>query len=71
MDYSKLRGKIKEKFCTQRAFAKAIGMNNVSLSKKLCGKTVWTSDEIYIACKALDISICDNAQYFFAEEVAK
>ena len=31
-DYSKLKGKIKEVFGTQSAFAKAMGLSGVSLS---------------------------------------
>ena len=34
-DYSKLRGRIKEKYDTQDAFADAIGIGRVSLSKRL------------------------------------
>lgn len=34
-DYSKLKGKIKEVFGTQSAFAKAMGLSGVSLSSKL------------------------------------
>jgi len=34
-DYRKLRGRIKEKFGTQAAFAKVMGLSDVSVSNKL------------------------------------
>lgn len=69
MSYAKLRGRIREKFGTQEAFADAIGMNTVSLSQRLNGKLEWKTSEIVKACKALDIPLSENVDYFFARKV--
>lgn len=71
MNYSKLRGKIKEVFGTQESFAEAMGMNKVSMSHRLNGKLEWKTTEIYQACKLLQIPLEDNASYFFVPEVKK
>lgn len=65
MSYAKLRGLIREKFHTQEAFAKAMGMNPASLSSKLTGKTEWTRVEIEKACILLDIPLAEAHLYFF------
>lgn len=66
MTYPKLRGAIREKFGTQGAFAKAIGMSKATLSGKLTGKTEWTRQEIEDACNVLGVPIADALDYFFA-----
>lgn len=65
MNESKLRGRIREKFGTQEAFAEAVGMANTTLSAKLNGKTDWKRQEIEDACRLLDISAADIPLYFF------
>ena len=67
MRYAKLRGKIREVFGTQEAFAEAIGMNTVSLSQRLNGKLEWKISEIALSCKVLGIPLKDNAEYFFTK----
>lgn len=37
-NYSKLRGRVVEKFGTQRAFAKQLDLSERSISRKLSGK---------------------------------
>jgi len=71
MSYAKLRGRIKEVYGTQSAFAKAINMSNVSVSHRLNGKLEWKSVEIVKACQALNIPLSENAEYFFTKEVKK
>lgn len=68
-DYSKLRGRIVEKFDTQRAFAKAIGLSQRSLSLKLQGKLFFRQDEIERAINLLCIKPEDINKYFFAQNV--
>ena len=63
--YAKLRGKIKEKFGTQEYFAKAMNLNNATLSLKLNEKTQWKREEILLACEKLDISLDEISSYFF------
>lgn len=65
MSYPKLRGRIREKFGTQDAFAKALGMDPSSLSSKLNGKTEWTRTEIEKACVLLEIPLDEAHLYFF------
>lgn len=63
-NYSKLQGKIKERFNTQSAFAQALGISSTSLSKKLHNKTEFTQSEIKKAGYLLDI---EPELYFFNE----
>lgn len=69
-DYSKLRGKIREMFKTESAFAEVMGMSRATLSAKLVGKNNWKQDEILEAMKVLGIPRRDVFTYFFTEEVA-
>lgn len=70
-DYSKLRGKIREKFKTQDAFAMAAGLSRTALSQKLNGHVEFTQDEMYNACKILEVSLKNLDDYFFKEKVHK
>lgn len=69
MSYAKLRGKIREVFGTQEAFAEAIEMNTVSLSQRLNGRVEWKISEIAKACEVLNIPLAENAEYFFTAKV--
>ena len=68
MNYSKLRGKIREVFAVNENFAKAIGMDLSSLSAKLNNKSPWKREEIEKACSLLHIPIEDVYLYFFSKE---
>lgn len=63
--YAKLRGKIREVFGTQDAFAKAMNLNTASVSLKLNDRTQWKREEIVLACEQLNISLEDVSAYFF------
>lgn len=54
-NYSKLRGKIKEKFTTQSAFAKELGISSVSLSAKLNNRVEFSQMEMDRCCELLEI----------------
>lgn len=69
-DYRKLRGRIKEKFGTQSAFAKAIGVSDVSLSNKLNNNVEWGQEEMEMSILLLDIAHTDIHSYFFTHKVA-
>ncbi|MFR0778592.1 MAG: DUF739 family protein [Zhenhengia sp.] len=70
-DYSKLRGKIVEKYGTQCLFAKALGVSERTLSLKLNGRIYFTQIEIKRILELLDVdSNCVNT-YFFTEKVQK
>lgn len=68
-DYNKLRGRIREVFNTQSAFAKAIGMSTTSLSAKLNNLVEFSQKEIDRAVKLLKISQEEIPIYFFTPEV--
>ena len=68
-DYSRLRGRIVEKFGTIQTFSKAFGITNPTMSAKLNGKSSFTSDEIVKACELLDIDPSEINAYFFAVAV--
>lgn len=65
LSYAKLRGKIREVFCTNERFAAAMEMDASSLSSKLNNKTPWKREEIEKACALLGIPIEEVYLYFF------
>ncbi len=64
-EYSKLLGRIIEKFGTQAKFAEAMGLSERSLSLKLNGKVGFKQNEITKACQLLDITGAEITSYFF------
>lgn len=70
-DYSKLIGRIIEKFGSRRAFAKACGFTETTISKKLSGKMAITTDDIinWSSPELLDIDGSDISDYFFTQIV--
>ena len=68
-DYSKLRGKIVEKFGSQSEFSKAMGCSERTLSLKLTGKRSWKQPEICKALSILGLSDNDVKEFFFTPEV--
>lgn len=68
-DYSKLLGKITEKFGTQANFAEAMGMSERSISLKLNNRTSWKDSEISKAVEILGINPEDIPSYFFKYKV--
>lgn len=69
--YAKLRQKIKERFKTQEAFAKALGISRTSLNLKLNNAAEFSQNEIVKAVDLLDLKSTDVDGYFFAVEVQK
>ena len=68
-DYSKLRGRIKEKFGTQSEFSKRLGLSEVSVSNKLNNIVDWGQEEMESAIDILEIPSSEIHAYFFAHEV--
>jgi hypothetical protein len=68
-DYSKLKGKIKEVYGTQAAFAEAMDMAQTSLSFKLNNTSEWSQDEMERAMDLLRIPRTSVRTYFFAHLV--
>ena len=67
-NYSKLEGRIVEKFGSRRAFAEAYGVSENTMSRKLNGKSaISTSDIIRMSSEDfLDIPAEMYHEYFFA-----
>lgn len=70
-DFSKLRGRIIEKFGSVRAFAKAYGWSLTTMSRKLNGKTAFSVADIERMSKPefLDIQPSEYHTYFFKIKV--
>lgn len=70
-DYSKLRGRIIEKYNNQIEFAKHMDWSERTLSLKLNGKVAWKQPEICKAIGLLGLSDEDIRPYFFEKKVQK
>ncbi len=71
-DFSKLRGRIKEIYGTQTAFATAMLINEATLSNKLNNNVEFSPKEIYRACLLLCIDLKKELTlYFFTPKVQK
>ena len=68
-DFSKLSGKIVEKYGTQYNFSIALGLSERSLSLKLNNKVGWRDEEMERAIELLDLDLNDIQAYFFANSV--
>ena len=68
-NYSKLLGRIVEKFGSQGRFASAAGMSERTLSLKLNNHRPFTQPEITNVGKLLEIDESDIAVYFFTLQV--
>lgn len=66
-NFSKLRGRIVERFGSASAFAKVAGFTDPALSARLNNKTPWSCDEIHAVCvpEILDIPPEEIHVYFF------
>ncbi|BBB91017.1 MAG TPA: DUF739 family protein [Methylomusa anaerophila] len=69
--YNKLKGKIKEKFGTQEAFAKKLGISRTSLSLKLNNFSEFTQKEILDSMALLGLPGIEVDKYFFTLKVQK
>ena len=64
-EYSKLRGRIREKLGTEGKFAEKIGRSSNYVSKVFKNGTVLTQEDIRKAVDVLDIPIDQIGEYFF------
>lgn len=63
--YSKLRGRIIEKYGTLSRFAKAINLSQTSLSAKMTCKTGLSQEDMDKWAELLDIKLAEYGDYFF------
>ena len=66
LKYAKLRGAIRERLGSEGVLAVKLGMNPVTLSKKLNGKTDWKKNEIERTLEYLVIPRSEVYDYFFS-----
>ena len=64
--YQKLRGRIVEKFGTQEAFCKELGISSVTMSSRMTGKTGFTYNDIIEWSSLLDIPTEEIGEFFYA-----
>ena len=64
-DYSKLTGRIIEKFGSRAAFARSAGTTLHSVSKKLNNAAKLSQDDIFLWSEILEIDDADIRAYFF------
>ena len=67
-DYQKLKGKIKEVYNSQKAFAEALGHDEIWVSARLNNAIQWRTKDIVAACKLLGIPLEQAHKYFFVEK---
>lgn len=70
-DFSKLNGRIVERFGTRSNFATVAGYTKSQLSARLNNQVHFPADEIYELCtpELLDLDISDIPVYFFTPKV--
>lgn len=68
--FAKLRGRIVEKIGSQGALCQKLGWHHDKLSRKLNGRTGWTSRDVTAICEILDIPIAEAGEYFFEQKTA-
>lgn len=68
-DYSKLQGKIVEKFKNNGNFATKMGLSERTISLKINNKVDFKQNEITKACKLLNIPNSKINDYFFTKIV--
>ena len=69
MDYSKLRGRIIEKFGKQGTFAETIGWSEKSVSEWLNNQKYWPHEAMINAVEALEIPCDEVGIYFFTRMI--
>lgn len=68
-DYSKLKGRIIEKFGTQTNFVKKFGVSENTFSLKMNNKLRFSTDDIIKISDMLEINGDDIGSYFFTTKV--
>ncbi len=68
-DYSKLKGKIVEKYGSNAKFAEDMEWSERTLSLKLNNKVAWKQPEIVKAIELLSLNEEDSTRYFFKLQV--
>ena len=70
-DYSKLLGRIKEKYGNRENLIPKISISSTSLNLRLTNKLKFDQQDIKELCEALDIQEDEISAYFFTIKVRK
>lgn len=70
-DYSKLRGRIVEKYGTIDNFAKKIKRSKTFVSGVINNKAMLRQDDLVCWCDTLDIEYADIGEFFLTVEFSK
>ena len=70
-EYGMLRERIQQRFATQEDFARALGITEASLSRKLQNEGDFTRKQMIRASRLLSIDALSIPEYFFVEKVQK
>lgn len=70
-NYNKLRGRIIEKFRTQKAFAEAAGYSENTITDKLSGKVPISHKDVENWNQLLGINTDEIGSFYYAPEVLK
>lgn len=68
-DYSKLKGRIKEKLDTQYNLASALNISETALINKLKNRYAFSQKDIITICRILEIDHSEIHNYFFTIKV--
>lgn len=66
---AKLKGRIVEKFGSQKAFADALGVTDTTVNNKLNNRRLMSQDDIASWAETLEIPLDQIGLYFFTEIV--
>ena len=67
-DYSKLRGRIVEKFGNYTTFFKVLDITPIQGSKKINGKAGFSQDDMVLWSELLDLDLSDIGPFFCAQK---
>lgn len=68
MDYTKLRGRIRERGMTQKEVAEKVGISEGQFCQKMSGNFVFRQDEIDRISDLLDIDAAEIGAFFFSPQ---
>lgn len=68
---AKLKGRIVEKFGSQKAFADALGVTDTTVNNKLNNRRLMSQDDIASWAETLEIPLDQIGLYFFTEIVKR
>lgn len=68
-EYAKLKGKIVERFGSQRAFAQHLGVTEQTVTAKLAGRSAFSQDDIISWSNALGIEAREIGLFYFARKL--